>query len=334
MNNLRIWILALVVWLPLTVFVEHTLVLPQYRHNILLFLLSTVAVVLLSPKPLPTRLTIFGFVLAFIATGILQNGYADELENLYLTGTRIGAIMVTGLIAHQINTHLYQVEEAIANLALSDYLPLPAHFADGQTAMYREMQRARHHGRPLSLVMLQMDEPSQQAALPQVAEELRRSMVKKFLLAKVAAVLNDHLPRFHSFALRQDCFVAALPETTSAEALELMRAVNSITSAEVGVTLHAGVASLSDEITTFGSLLELAEERLHQAEAGAGTGGDMQAIFETPYAGSDANADANTNGYSDEHPDGPSQAARSAHVALGDTEEWVLDRDSTLSRNG
>ena len=144
MKSLRVWVLALVVWLPLMVSVEHTLVQVEYRHNILLFLLCTVAVVLLAPKPLPTRLTLFGFVMVFIATGLLQNGIEDELDNLFLTGTRIAAILVTGLIAHQINTHLYRAEEAISAFALSDLAPLPAPFSDAQASMYRELQRARH----------------------------------------------------------------------------------------------------------------------------------------------------------------------------------------------
>lgn len=312
MNSLRIWVLALVVWLPLMVSVEHTLVLQEYRHNILLFLLCTVAVVLMAPKPLHTRLTVFGLVIAFIAIGILQNGIGDELENLYLTATRIGAIFVTGLIAHQINTHLYRVEEAITAYALSDVAPLPAAFSDAQVGMYRELQRARHHGRPLSLVMLKIDEEEQEQAIPEVAEELRQSMVHKFMLAKLARILNDHLPRFHSFALRDDAFIAALPETSAAEASDLIASLGVLAARELGVTVHAGIASLSDEMTTFESLVDVAEARMKHAQSAPDLPDSIDPDFHAPT----------------ETPDSASTPSSPDHAS-----ELVFDTNSHLTRS-
>ncbi len=265
MNGLRIWVLTLVVWLPLMVSIEHALVPPPYQHNILLFLLSTVAVVLLTPKPLPNRWVLFAFVLAFITLGILQNGIQDELENPFLTSTRVGAIILTGLIAHRININLFEIERAVTAFTFTDFSPLPTAFSDAQTQMYRELQRARHHERPLSLVMLQIDEKSMCSTIPRVIEEVRKSMEKKFVLAKVAHVLDDNLPRFHSFALHKDCFVAAMPETTAVQAAELIQTIGIIAENNLGLTLYSGVASLSDEATTFEALVELAKQKMIQS---------------------------------------------------------------------
>jgi GGDEF domain-containing protein len=267
MNRLRIWIVILVIWLPSMVFIEHALVPADYRHNILLFLLSTVAAILLTPKPLPNRALMFGLVVLFIAIGILQNGIQDELRNIPLTVTRIAAILLTALIAHQININLHQVEQAIVALAFTDFSPLPTAFSDAQATMYRELQRARHHGRPLSLVLFQVDEKSIEMAIPRVAEEVRQSMVKKFTLAKVARVLDDNLPRFHSFALRNNCFIATMPETTNEEAFQLVESVGAMTAKELGLTVYSGIASLSDEATTFETLVELAEQRMSEARS-------------------------------------------------------------------
>jgi hypothetical protein len=257
--------LILVVWLPLMVSVEHAIVPAVYQHNILLFLLSTVAVVLLTPKPLPNRLVMFGFVLAFITIGILQNGIADEMKSPFLTVIRVGAIMLTAVIAHQINVHLYEVEQAVAALAFTDFSPWPNAFSDAQTTMYRELQRARHHERPLSLVVIQIDDASMKMEIPKVAEEIRLSMTKKFMLAKVAHVLDDNLPRFHSFALRDNCFIAAMPETTTEEASELIQSIGAIAATNLGLTLYSGVASLSSDATTFEALVDLAEQKMNQA---------------------------------------------------------------------
>jgi GGDEF domain-containing protein len=265
MNGLRLWVLVLVVWLPLMVSIEHSLVPAAYQHNILLFLLSTVTVVLLAPKPLPNRYVLLGFVLAFIGVGILQNGIEDELRNPFLTATRVGAIVLTGLIAHQINIHLYEIERAISAFAFTDFLPWPVTFSDAQTQLYRELQRARHHERPLSLVVLQVDAESMKTAIPRVAEEVRQSMAKRFVFAKFAQVLDDNLPRFHSFALRDDCFIAAMPETTASEAAELIQSIGAIAARDIGLTVYAGVASLSDEATTFEALVELAEQKMAHA---------------------------------------------------------------------
>ena len=267
MNGLRFWVLILVIWLPLMVSVEYALVPPQYQHNILLFLLSTVAVVLLTPKALPNRWVLFGFVVAFLTVSILHNGIQDEIENPLLTSTRVGAIILTGLIAHRINVHLHEIERAVAAFVFTDFSPLPTAFSDAQPHMYRELQRARHHDRPLSLVVLSVDEQSASAAIPKIVEEVRQQLEQKFLLAKVARVLDDNLPRFHSFALRQDGFVAAMPETNADEAQELMEAIAAMTAKQLGLKLYTGVASLSTEATTFEALVDLAEQKMHEARA-------------------------------------------------------------------
>ena len=286
MNGLRFWVLILVVWLPLMVLVEHALVPPAYQHNMLLILLSTVAVVLLTPKPLPNRLMLFGFVLAIITVSILQNGIADELRDPFLTSTRVGAIIVTALIAHRINTSLFEIERAIAAFAFTDFSPLPAAFSDAQSQMYRELQRARHHERPLSLVMLQIDEQTMTSVIPQVVEEVRQSIERKFVLSKVARILDDNLPRFHSFALRQECFVAAMPETTTGEANDLIQHIGHLAAKDLGLTLYCGVATLSEDATTFEELVERAEQRMTQARAEQQASDPRQLLFalETPSA--------------------------------------------------
>lgn len=279
MNGLRLWVLILVVWLPLTVSLEHALVPAGYQHNILLFLLSTVAVVLLAPKPLPNRLVMFGFVLAFITIGILQDGIEDELKTPFVTITRVSAIMLTAVIAHRINVHLYEVEQAIAALAFTDFSPLPNSFSDAQSTMYRELQRARHHERPLSLVVIQVGEDAMDQAMPKVAEEMRQSMIKKFMLAKVAHVLDDSLPRFHSFALHKNCFIAAMPETTAEEASDLIQSIGTTAATDLGLTLYSGIASLSNEATTFEALVDLAEQKMNQARASQHTTDPRQLLF-------------------------------------------------------
>jgi hypothetical protein len=279
MAGLRFWVLILVIWLPLVVSLEHSLVPVIYQHNTLLFLLSAVATVLLAPKPLSTRLIMFGLVLAFITTGILQNGIQDELRNPFLTITRLGAILLTAVIAHQINAHLYAVEEAIVAVAFTDFSPWPSKFTDAQSAMYRELQRARHHARPLSVLAVQVDERTMSLEMPKVAEEVRQSMGQKFMLAKVARVLDDHLPRFHSFALHNNWFIATMPETTEEEAAELIDSIGLIAVNELGVTLYSGVASLSDDTTTFEALVELAEQKMDQARVDKRPSDMQQLLF-------------------------------------------------------
>ncbi|MCC6454729.1 MAG: hypothetical protein IT328_07280 [Caldilineaceae bacterium] len=279
MNGLRLWVLILVVWLPLMVSIEHAMVPAVYQHNILLFLLSTVAVVLLAPKPLSNRLVMFGFVLAFVTIGILQNGVADEMRSPFLTVIRVGAIMLTAVIAHRINVHLYEVEKAVSALAFTDFSPWPNAFSDAQTAMYRELQRARHHERPLSLVVIEVDETTMEMEIPKVADEIRHSMTKKFMLAKVAHVLDDNLPRFHTFALRDNCFIAAMPETTAEEASELLQSIGVLAATNLGLTIYSGIASLSTEATTFEALVDLAEQKVKQARTSQHPTDPRQMLF-------------------------------------------------------
>src|SRR5690606_7848010 len=105
------------------------------------------------------------------------------------------------------------------------------------------------------------------------------SMTKKFMLAKVAHVLDDNLPRFHTFALRNNCFIAAMPETTAEEASELIQSIGAMTTTNLGLTLYAGIASLSNEATTFEALVEMAEQKMTQARKSQSQTDPRQLLF-------------------------------------------------------
>jgi GGDEF domain-containing protein len=246
------------------VVIELTFAPTAIPFDLLLFVLLAAGVGLFFAARQPHRysLTLILLIIAFLLTKTLLSGAPRQIEAFYFMATQVGSIALTGLIAHQVGVRLQSFEAVINAVALSSATPLPASFTDAQAVMYREIQRARHHERPLSVVMLQVDKGAMQSAIPTISAEVQQAMMARYILSKVAQILDEELPNFDPVALRDNCFIAVLPEATAADAAETVQRLRSVIEAQTGLQMQCGTATLLDEAMTFEELIESARAKL------------------------------------------------------------------------
>jgi hypothetical protein len=99
------------------------------------------------------------------------------------------------------------------------------------------------------------------AAVPRLTQEVRETMVRKFIMTKIAEVLDDNLPQFDPVALRDNSFVAILPEATAVEADAIAKTIVEAVEEQLGISLCTGIATLPSDAQTFEELVAAAESR-------------------------------------------------------------------------
>ena len=182
-----------------------------------------------------------------------------------LTVTEICVIALTTIMARWVSNGLSEFENAIANITIGQVGKLPQPFSMGQGEMYREVRRARHHQRPLTLMAVGVEEESIQVALDRMVQEVQQAMMKQYVLSGVARTLCDELEDYNIIAQRNDHFFALLPEVTPGKSSDLIERLRKAVSEQVGVALQIGIASFPEDAVTFESLVEKAAEEMDPA---------------------------------------------------------------------
>jgi len=175
-----------------------------------------------------------------------------------LTVTEICVITLTTILARWVSNGLSEFESAIANITIGQVGKLPEPFSTGQGEMYREVRRARHYQRPLTLMAIGVEEESVRVALDRMVQEVQRAMMKQYVLSGVSKTLCDELADYNTIAQRNDHFLALLPEVTPEKLTDLIERLRRTVSERVGVTLQIGTASFPEDAVTFESLVEKA----------------------------------------------------------------------------
>jgi len=185
-------------------------------------------------------------------------GYRVWGTALPLTVTEISVIAVTTILARQVSNGVSEFESAIAHITIGQVGKLPEPFSTGQGEMYREVRRARHHQRPLTLMAIGIEKESIQVALDRLVQEVQQAMMKQYVVSGVAKTLCNELEDYNTIARRNEHFLVLLPEVTSEQLSGLIERLRKTVSEQVGVILQIGTASFPEDAVTFESLVERA----------------------------------------------------------------------------
>jgi GGDEF domain-containing protein len=265
MKSLRLWITLLILWLIFFFNIERINSPINIRSYTYIFVAIVVALTLTLP-----RLQRFPFLILLVMPipvflvfrAVMERGHwYDNLLTGYalpLTVTQVSAILLTGLLARQIHYGLQEFEDIIASITFGYIGKLPKPFSEGQGTIYREVKRARRFHRPLAIVALKVNEADIQVVLPKMVKEVQHAMMRQYVLAGVARILNDNMHDFDTIALRDNNFILVLPEISGEEADQIAQKLADVVKEKLRVKLQVGTANFPQEAMTFESLVELA----------------------------------------------------------------------------
>ena len=187
-------------------------------------------------------------------------GYAVGIASSPLIVTELACLTVTVLLVRSAAICLSESDRALSIALFGNDPQVARPFEAGQSRMYAEVRRARNHTRPLTLVTAM---PVGQVSAP-VVEELtcrfREQLMKRYIDSEVARVLAAHLGETDVLSLRDDHFVAVMPERDRDVAQALIAEVADEIHEKLGLELRAGTAYFPNDELTLDMLLERAEK--------------------------------------------------------------------------
>ncbi len=265
MKNLRFWIIVLIIWLIFFFNVERINSPINIRSYTYVFVAVMVAVTLALPRlqrlPFLVLLIIPIPVFLWVKANFERGDWYHNLLAGYvlpLTITQVSAIILTGLLARQIHHGLREFEGVIHSITFGYIGQLPRPFSEGQGPMYREVKRARRYNRPLAVIALKVNEGDIQVALSKIVKEVQQAMMREYVMAGIARVLNESVHDFDTIALRDNHFILVLPEISVEEVNRIAHQLEETVKEKMEVRLQVGTANFPAEAMTFESLVELA----------------------------------------------------------------------------
>lgn len=190
-------------------------------------------------------------------------GYGIAGRSLPMTVTEICAIEVTVLIAHLVSRSLRELAEAVSFSLVGHLKSSAAPFELGQSAIYREIHRARRHKRSVSMLsILPLGSEEGVAPLPML-ERMQRESLQRYVRAQLADLLVEEMDDSDIVTQRAGHFVAVMPETGREEASLVAKRIEAMAQERLGLPLRIGMSSFPDQEITFDKLLESAEAEMH-----------------------------------------------------------------------
>jgi hypothetical protein len=270
MKRLRLWIIVLVIWLILIFNVERINSPVNIRSHTYIFIAAAAMITLITPRlqSLPLLLLLLAPVPAFLwFKAFMENGpWYENLMRGYalpVTLTQISTIILTGLLARQINHGLIEFEEVIAQITFGRIGQPPRPFSEEQGLMYSEVKRARRYQRPLGVIALKADDKTIQGALPKIVQEVQQAMLKEFVMAGIARTLDEHTFDFDTIALHNHHFIVVLPEAGAEQVPSIAQRLEKAVKEKLNIKLGIGMANLPDDAITFEKLVEVALTRVN-----------------------------------------------------------------------
>ncbi len=265
MRRLRVYVVAIILWLLLFFSIERLSAPVNISHVGYVFTPLLGVLIILTPG---LRKAPLWAVLALpIPVFLLLKSWAGYQVfgiSLPLTVTEVVSIWLTIYLAWHISNRLRDFEDAVTNITIGEDIDQPETFEFGQAEMYREVRRARHHHRPLSLLAIGIDEDMNSVALDRMVQEAQQTMIKQYLRSGVARLITNELPDYNIITQEDDHFLVLLPEATDEETEKIGEKLRELTARQIGVSIQTGIASFPSDAVTFESLVDRAKRDMGQ----------------------------------------------------------------------
>ncbi len=276
MNNLRRSIIALL--FSLTVFFNIERLDLQQRNAIdipsFVYVLGFLAVVVIIGVHRQWRLPIYvwftGVGAIYLINKLFLFNGRPLIEGIYIyiTITEMVFLLINTWLAWRVAQHLYDFEEAVENISFnsSSSRVLPPEI--GHSAIQTEVNRGRRYQRPVSLVVIEPEAGSIQAALHRTVREVQQALMSRYVFLALSRVVSEQMRRM-DISMEQKHngrLIIACPETDSKGAQTMVNRIREVAAEKLGLDIKYGIACFPGNALTFEELLSQAEDQLAHPE--------------------------------------------------------------------
>jgi len=261
MLRLRLWLAIYTFWLLLFYNIERfdeTINLASFLYLLIPF---SVVLILLFPRLLVgngSGYTMGGLILVTVLLKQLL-GYSIVDTGLAITITELSFVLINLLLLKPLAQIIVDVEDMIAKLTFRQ-IGLPPRLLESidTEELYRELKRCRRFQHPVVLLHVETDGEMNDEALKTIMKELNKSIVERYMQARVAKLLSEDLRDSDLVAQHENGFIVLMPETKSDEIDDLLEMIRHEAIEKLQTPLKIGVSSFPDEALTLGGLIQAA----------------------------------------------------------------------------
>lgn len=193
-------------------------------------------------------------------------GYPIFGASLPMTITEVGAVLVTIVLARRIGSSLEDLRQSAVQSLIAHLNEKSRPFELGQSAMYREIRRARAFDRPLALLAVSAKCEAVDLQLDRFTQEVQQETVRNYIQARIAQLLTEETKDCDIITQCDGHFTALLPEASRDVVENVIERISSTSRERLGIELDFGVSIFPEDEVTFVRLLESAEADLHEHE--------------------------------------------------------------------
>ncbi|NOY99639.1 MAG: hypothetical protein GXP40_10640 [Chloroflexi bacterium] len=220
---------------------------------------------------LPARLRVSMYVLlgvwAVIYAGVWLFHWRFLSDSLTIQelGVQFLLIEISAGLSYYVGRYIGQVDDLIKGLAVSTYPNRTIDIRDAEERIKTEITRSRRYNSPLSMLVLQVEQGSEEDQQQQY-KSLQRDLLRRFAFAKVGQIINDSARQTDLIISDQARrFIVLCPEVDYQNSTILAERIRRAVSEKVNARITWGAASFPREALTFDELLAMARRRLRSS---------------------------------------------------------------------
>ncbi len=223
--------------------------------------------------PLFRRINLFISLILWNALGLLLKAafFAEESPvfgdiNTYLTITELSLLSIIVVLAHQLARNLSEFEEAVENMTLATVGRQLRELDEAAEDIQTELIRSRRHHHPLSVIIVEPEAGSVQAAVHRSVLEVQRAMMSRYVVVSLGRAISGELRRTDTILQQsgRDRFIVFCPETSAPDALVMINRIKTVAEEKIGVRVACGIGAFPEDALTFEELVRQAELQVKQ----------------------------------------------------------------------
>jgi GGDEF domain-containing protein len=271
MKQMRWRAILLVFWLIFLYNIERLGVEKESPFNLAssVYVLTAATLIFVLIVPLSQRqmyLVVVGVLAIYAAIKGLQLPTFFTGVHKYLTITEIVALLVTAGLTWWVSLALKDFHDAVEAISMPEGRSQLLSYDKVQERIRAEMGRARRHQRPISVVMIEVDPSTFEAALHQAVRDAQAAMIERYVQVRLGVFLSKQVRGTDVVAHRPEGgrFLLLAPETPSDQTSEMLKRLAREVEDQMGIRFRYSIADFPNGALTSEELLRKVAEDLQR----------------------------------------------------------------------
>ncbi len=194
----------------------------------------------------------------YIACWLYFSRSHSLIDNIQVTVIEFLLLEATVWLMHSLVETIHKAETTLNVMITDIFANRTMNMEEAEIWVKREINRARRHNRPLSVLVLELQNVDLEAHSA-LMKQFEREMIKQLAIARVAQVISDYIRRTDIVIRGENHrFIVLMPDTDKEGSLISARRILEEIQAQFSTHVSFGLASFPQDALTFEELVDKA----------------------------------------------------------------------------